>query len=229
MNARRRRADFDFYLPMVMAAHAVLDVGCGTGAMLKEARAAGHTGRLCGLDPAAGMMAEARLAPDIEWVEDALASVAWDAAFDLVVMTGHTFQVFVEDGDLRTALAAIRKALTPDGRFAFETRNPSAREWERWTPDQAREITDAAGREVRVTRRVTKPFDGRTLSFAHTFTSPDWPNPETSHSTLGFLDAPALAGFLTAASLTIEAQFGDWYRSALTNTSPEIITIARRM
>ena len=229
MNARRRRADFDFYLPMVMTAKAVLDVGCGTGAMLKEARAAGHTGRLCGLDPAQGMIAEARRTPDIEWIEGDLASLASDRAFDLVVMTGHTFQVFVEDDALRTALAAIRKALTPNGRFAFETRNPSAREWERWTPDQGREITDAAGRKVRVTRSLTRPFDGRTLSFAHTFTSPDWPSPETSHSTLRFLDAPSLAEFLTAAGLAIESQFGDWDRSPLSDTSPEIITIARGM
>jgi SAM-dependent methyltransferase len=228
LNARRRRADFDFYLPMVMAANAVLDVGCGTGAMLKEARTAGHTGRLCGLDPAAGMLAEARLASDIEWIEGDLASVAWDGAFELVVMTGHTIQVFIEDDELRTALAAIRNALTPDGRFAFETRNPSAREWERWAPDQGREVTDAAGRKVRVSRHVAKPFDGRTLSFTHTFTSPDWSGPETSHSTLRFLDAPSLTEFLAAAGLAIEAQFGDWDRSLLIDTSPEIITIARR-
>lgn len=229
MNARRRRADFNFYLPMVMAAKAVLDVGCGTGAMLKEARAAGHTGRLCGLDPAAGMIAEARRTLGVEWIEGDLASVAWDGEFDLVVITGHTFQVLIDDDELRTALAAIRKALTPHGRFAFETRNPSAREWERWTPDQAREITDAAGGKVRITRRVTKPLDGRTLSFTHTFTSPDWPHPETSHSTLRFLDAPSLAEFLTAAGFAIESQFGDWDRSPLTDASPEIITIVRGM
>lgn len=229
MNERRRRADFDFYLPMVMAANTVLDVGCGTGAMLKEARAAGHTGRLCGLDPAAGMMTEARTAPDIEWIEGDLTSATWDGAFDLVVMTGHAFQVFVEDDDVRTALAAVRKSLAPGGHFAFETRNPAAREWECWTPDQAREFRDAAGRTVRIMRRVTKPFDGCTVSFEHTFTSPEWPDAKSSRSTLRFLDAPSLAGFLAEAGLTIDTQFGDWDRSPLTAASPEIITIARAM
>ncbi|MFD0203303.1 MULTISPECIES: hypothetical protein [Saccharothrix] len=46
--------DDRFYLALVMAADAVLDVGCGTGTLLKAARAGGHTGRLVGLDPATG-------------------------------------------------------------------------------------------------------------------------------------------------------------------------------
>lgn len=62
------REDFAFYRPLVMSARAVLDVGCGTGAMLREAREAGHKGRLCGLDPGAGMIEQARKVPDIEWV-----------------------------------------------------------------------------------------------------------------------------------------------------------------
>jgi hypothetical protein len=30
---RAQRKDFDFYLPLVMSAEAVLDAGCGTGAL----------------------------------------------------------------------------------------------------------------------------------------------------------------------------------------------------
>src|SRR5919107_5095332 len=76
-----RRDDFAFYLPLVMAARAVLDVGCGTGALLRLAREAGHPGRLCGLDPAPGMLNQARQRSDIEWVQGDLASVRWERAF----------------------------------------------------------------------------------------------------------------------------------------------------
>src|SRR6266480_1877415 len=47
-------------------------------------------------------------------------------------------------------LAAIRTALRQDGRFAFETRNPSARAWERWTPGNAVEATVTSGAVVRM-------------------------------------------------------------------------------
>jgi ubiquinone/menaquinone biosynthesis C-methylase UbiE len=62
------RPDFAFYLPLVMAAKSVLDVGCGTGALLHSARETGHTSRLCGLDPATGMLEQARKRSDIDWV-----------------------------------------------------------------------------------------------------------------------------------------------------------------
>jgi hypothetical protein len=48
-----------------------------------------------------------------------------------------------------------------------------------------------------------------------------------SRSTLRFLDAHSLSSFLADSGLVIDEQFGDWARNPLTDTSPEIITIAR--
>jgi SAM-dependent methyltransferase len=222
------RDDFDSYLPLIMSAAAVLDVGCGTGALLHRARRAGHPGRLCGLDPAAGMLAQAGKRSDIEWVLGDLGSVSWEQEFDLVVMTGHAFQVLVEDDELRASLTAIRAALTAAGRFVFETRNPLARAWERWTPDHPIEATAASGAPVRVEYQVETPVEGDIVSFTHTFTSPSLAGPHHSRSTLRFLDTTTLSGYLSDAGLTIDHQFGDWTGGPLTDASPEIITFARR-
>ena len=221
------RPDFDFYLPLVMSARSVLDVGCGTGELLRLAREAGHAGRLCGLDPAAAMLAQARKREDIEWVLGDLASVDWCREFDLVVMTGHAFQVFVGDDQLRESLTTIRLALTRDGRFVFETRNPLARGWESWTADNAVEVVHD-GRTVRMVSEVEKPVTGELVSFTTTFTSPGWDRPQISRSTLRFLDLDSLSSFLSGAGMVIEEQFGDWDRRILTDSSPEIITIAKR-
>lgn len=222
------RDDFAFYIEMMMSADAVLDVGCGTGALLHRARESGHRGRLCGLDPAAGMLAQARRRSDIEWVLGDLGSVGWERAFDLIVMTGHAFQVLLGDDDLRASLTAVRTALTDGGRFVFETRNPLARAWERWTPENAIERTDPAGNRVRMAHHVEIPVTGDLVRFTTTYSSPGWDRPQESRSTLRFLDAGALSEHLSAAGLVVEEQFGDWDRRLLDETSPEIITFARR-
>jgi len=222
------RDDFAFYLPLIMSARAVLDVGCGTGALLHWARESGHTGRLCGLDPAGGMLNQARERSDIEWVLGDLSSVAWDREFDLVVMTGHAFQEFVEDDEIRAALAAIRSALIAGGHFAFETRNPLVRAWEYWATDYTAEVTDATGAVVRCECQVETPVEGGVVHSTSTFASPGWDRPQVSPGTLRFLDRDVLSAFLSDAGLAIEEQFGDWTRCPLTDSSPEIITIARK-
>jgi SAM-dependent methyltransferase len=221
------RDDFPFYLPLAMSAATVLDVGCGTGAFLHRVRDQGHAGRLTGLDPGRGMLDRARRRTGIEWVFGDLTTTAWRGAFELIVMTGHAFQVFVTDEELRAALAAIRRALTPEGRFAFETRNPSARAWESWTPENAVETVTPAGERVRMASQVEPPDHATGLvSFTTTYTSPSWDAPELSHSTLRFLDADALASFLAEAGLVIHERYGDFGRGPLTDASPEIVVVA---
>ncbi|MFI6042825.1 class I SAM-dependent DNA methyltransferase [Nocardia sp. NPDC051321] len=221
------RGDFTFYLPLVMGARSVLDVGCGTGELLRRARRDGHSGLLCGVDPAVGMLEVAREQGDIEWVLGEVGAVR-GRQFELVVMTGHAFQVLVGDAELRSMLAVVASVLTDDGRFAFETRNPLVREWETWNRRYSEVVSDAAGEMVRCVCEVAEPVAGDLVSFTHTFTSAGWERPEVSHSTLRFLDSDALARFLSEAGLVVVEQFGDWDRSPLTAASPEIITVVRR-
>jgi SAM-dependent methyltransferase len=218
----------DFHLGLVMSSRSVLDVGCGTGRLLARARERGHDGLLCGLDPAAAMLVQARRrAPGLEWVLGDLRSHRLRGAFDLVVMTGDTFQLILGDEELRSCLAAVREALAEDGRFVFETRNPAARAWESWTPDQVREAADGDGGSVSLRHEVQTPVTGDRVAFTATFEGTGWDRPRVARGTLRFLGPHALSRFLTRAGLGVVEQYGDWERGPLTPTSPVIITVAR--
>ncbi|MEU6535414.1 class I SAM-dependent methyltransferase [Streptomyces sp. NPDC047000] len=218
----------DFYLGLVMRAAAVLDVGCGTGRLLRRARAEGHRGRLLGLDPAAAMLVQARghRPHDVEWVLGDLRTRLWSGEFDLALMTGHAFQVLLRDEELRVALRAVRSALAPGGRFVFETRNPAVRPWERWTPDRVREVPDGHGGVVRVRHEVRGPVGGERVTFTETYEVVGGGSPRVSVTTLRFLAPGVLAGFLAEAGLRVEGQYGDWDLGPVWAGSPEIITVA---
>lgn len=217
----------DFYLDLVMSAGSVLDVGCGTGQLLARARHTGHGGRLMGLDPAAAMLIQARRRePGVEWVLGDLRTRLWEGGFDLVVMTGYTFQTLVRDEELRLALRAVGAALSPGGRFVFETRHPAARAWTGWTPERVRSVTDADGRAVRVRHEVEGPLVGNRLTVKETFEGGTWDRPRVSRSTLRFLGPDALTRFLQEAGLRVVEQYGDWEQGKLTQDSPDIITVA---
>jgi hypothetical protein len=174
------------------------------------------------------MLEQARRRQDIGWILGDIMSVEQKRAFDLIVMTGHAFQVLVTDAELRATLTAIRELLTDDGRFVFETRNPIVRAWESWTSAKRGEVSDRDGAIVRMGTEVHLPIVGETVSFTHTFTSPSWDRPQSSLSTLRFLGVETLSEFLADSGFAIEKQFGDWDGQPFTAHSPEIITIARR-
>jgi len=221
-------ADSDFYLPLMLAAEAVLDVGCGTGTLLHRARQEGHTGRLCGIDPDPAMLARARRRDDIEWEETTAAGMTWESAFDLAVMTGNAFQMLVSDDELRASLAAIRRALVPGGHFVFETRNPLARAWEEWTPAHGFDVVDPAGRTVHIAYEV-EAVVGDVVTLTETTSGEDGVSLRQERASLRFLEVDALHDFLADAGFVVEAQYGGWDRAPLTPTSQEIITVARAL
>ena len=95
----------------------VLDVGCGTGVLAREAAArAGPAGRVIGLDLNEGMLAVARrLRPEIDWRQgDALDLPFADHAFDVVV-SQFALMFFP---DRPRALREMWRVLAPGGRLA---------------------------------------------------------------------------------------------------------------
>jgi SAM-dependent methyltransferase len=216
----------DFYLALVMSAISVLDVGCGTGALLKRAREDGHRGRLCGVDPDEARLGVARRRTDIEWVTGTAASMPWDSEFDLAVMAGHAFQELVDDDELRASITAIRRALVQGGRFAFETRNPLARAWESWSA-LTMDVVDSSGRSVSISYDV-ESVAGDVVTLSETTSDLEGTRLRADRASLRFLDIDTLAQYLADIGFEVEGQYGGWLREPFSAASPEIITVARR-
>jgi SAM-dependent methyltransferase len=221
-------ADTGFYLGLATgASRRVLDLGCGTGQIAAALAGRGHD--VTGVDPAAAMLAVGRRRPGgerVAWVEGDARDVALGRPFDLIVMTGHAFQVFLTDADIGAVLATARAHLAPGGRFAFETRNPAARAWEGWTPDRTRRrVVPDHGSAVETHIAVTAVADGIVRFETHHRFAADG-TVLVSHSALRFLDQPALATHLAHAGFSDTRWIGDWDGSPFRPDSREIIALA---
>lgn len=217
---------YEFYLGLVLESPSVLDVGCGTGTLLHRARAAGHTGRLAGVDPDRASLDLARLRGDIEWIDGTAASMTWNREFDLAIMMSHAFQCLITDDEVRDSLAAARSALVDGGRFVSETRNPAARAWEGWNSGNATDIVDPAGRALRVSHHV-ESVEGDVVTMTETTSDQSGPVLRVDRASLRFIDRDILAGFLADAGFVIDAQYGGWSGEPVGPGSLEIITVAR--
>lgn len=102
--------DAEFYLCLAgPRSCSVLDLGCGTGTLCCALAERGH--RVTGVDPAAAMLALARNKPHaerVEWIESSAQTYRSQRRFDLIVMTGHAFQVLLTDADALEVLKTMR-------------------------------------------------------------------------------------------------------------------------
>jgi ubiquinone/menaquinone biosynthesis C-methylase UbiE len=208
------------------APKSILDMGCGTGRLAVALAERGH--KVTGADPSAGMMRVARSRPGNErvtWIDSDAKSLALNARFDLIVMTGNVFQVFLTDEEVRATLRTLRRHLAPAGRLAFETRNPLVEEWRGWTPALTREMIDVPGvGAVEVHYDIAEAKGAFVTYKTHYRFGPD--DVAVGRDTLRFMSKEQLAAFLTEAGFTEVTWFGDWDRAPLTQRSPEFVVIA---
>jgi len=224
-----------FYLSLPGAPPArILDVGCGTGLLACEFATRGYD--VTGADPAAAMLATARGRPgggQVRWIQASAAGLDTgmgpDAGpgFDLIIMTGHVFQLLLADRDVRAALRVLARHLAPGGRLAFETRNPAVREWQDWNPRDTRQRVQAAGVTADVHYDISA-VAGELVSYETWFQFAGARAPVVVPDTLRFTGQAQVAAFLADAGLAQVTWYGDWDGSPCGPASPEIIAVSSR-
>jgi SAM-dependent methyltransferase len=225
-----------FYLDLAakLSASSISDIGCGTGLLTCELAKRGH--RLIGIEPSKAMLEVARrraCGKRVEWIEgDALRLGALRA--DLVIMTGHVAQFFLDDEDWHSALIAIREALCPGGHIAFESRNPLVQPW---ADEKIEDHIDWLSRTSR--RRVDDPVAGRVEWWTQLLEVEDDRVRQEIHylfahsgeelvstNELRFRTRAELSRTLSDAGFSVESVFGDWDGRPADAASRELIFVA---
>jgi SAM-dependent methyltransferase len=218
--------DRQFYLSLAgPSSQRILDLGCGTGLLCDAYAAKGH--EVTGVDPSLAMLDVARRKPhgnEIEWIQSFAQTYQSDKLFDLIIMTGHAFQVLLEDVDILATFSIMRKHMKPGCITAFESRNPLI-DWVReWDYDMVLELPTGVVHESR--RFVRMENDRMTFELRYQF--PD----ETlvSTSELRFLSRKGIEERLAASGLCIDKVLGDWDATSFDErSSHEMIFIVRAM
>ena len=220
--------DLDYCVRLAEEARSVLDLGCGTGrlaASLAESRT------VVGVDPASAMLDIARTRPGggrVDWVEADARRVRLGRRFDLVLLTGHAFQVFLTKADQQAVLSTIAGHLAPGGRFIFDTRNPAVQAWRNWTPKQSRRRFEHPGLgpveawneavHDASTGIVTYQTHYEIVASNHRF---------SAASKIRFTTRGKIAAMLDHAGLEVDEWLGDWKGGAYEPNSREIIPRGR--
>ncbi|SFO48841.1 Ubiquinone/menaquinone biosynthesis C-methylase UbiE [Mesorhizobium sp. NFR06] len=220
--------DFNYCLEFAVNTRSVLDLGCGTGQL---AAALSDGRRVTGVDPALPMLEVGRGRPGgdkVEWVEGDARTVRLGRRFDLVLLTGHAFQVFLTKEDQGAVLRTIAAHLASGGRFIFDSRNPTVKEWLEWTPQRSERIlTHPNLGVVKSWNDVERDAATGVVTYSTFYEVSGRRQVLGAESKIAFPTKDDIARMLDEAGLLVEHWLGNWRGEPYVDSSPEIIPIGR--
>ena len=241
VGAYNARTDIGFYVDEATHAEGkVLEIASGTGRVMLPIARAGN--EITGVELSRKMIDRCRervageadeVRARITLVEGDMRDFAVDDRFALAIIPFRPMQHLMTIDDQLSCLDAIRRHLVPGGRLIFDVFNPdlarigspSAAEWND-TPETP--LPDGSsfrrtGRMVEV-HRVDQVND---VELIYHLTFPDGTTERRVHAFgMRWYLRPELEHLVARAGFTLDAIYGNFDRSALTDASPEMVVVA---
>lgn len=222
----------DFYLELAKSVGGlVLDVGCGTGTLVRAIAGSGLDAT--GLDLTPQMLERARVLSDeagldVEWVHDDARTFQLNRKFQLIIMTGHAFQHLLTDDDMRAFFGRASAHLLDDGCLAFETRNFAAKTFGgSEEPTLWKSIQDGQGRWVDLLiGSIYDPETGVELLIGERVLR-ETGERQRETSSLRYLSVEHLNRLLGEHGFDVIHQYGNWEKGPLGEDQPEVVSICR--
>ncbi len=222
------RDDHHYYrtLADTVEANKILDFGCGTGLLTRALAIPGRV--VIGVDPSATMLGYARRQPGAEavtWIDGDATAVERSGDVDLVVSSGNTM-MHVSRKAYPSVLSILAKALRPGGVIGFESRNPAARAWARWTRSETYTEREIPSGHLREWIEVTEVNRGRVVFDAHNLFQDGREAIYTS--VLHFRTAEEINSDLERAGFCDIQVRGGWRGEPVADQSPALVFQARQ-
>ncbi len=223
--------DSDFLYQQVekLSPKTIIDLGCGTGLLTCELAKRGY--EMIGIEPSEGMLAIARAKPcdeQVKWIQGSFEKME-GLEVDMVLMTSHVAQFFLDDSEWRAVLLAAHKALKTGGHLVFDIRRLSSPPFIGWpTEDNRRKFPNTDAGPVEWWFKLLSVENKRVRYELHYFFDRSGEK-VVSVNELAFRSQDEITKELSDAGFRIVAVYGDWDSSLVSQESPEIIFIAERI
>ena len=211
----------------------VLEIACGSGLVTIPIAALGLD--VTGVDLAQPMLEHARKKADaqnlnVRWVEADARSFDLGGKYPFILLTGNAFQAFLRREDQEAMLASVKRHLTPNGIFAFETRNPSGHDLTNQPEEEFdQSYTSVEGHRVSVS--FTQAYDP-IVQVMYWTSYRRWndggrDHTKETHIACRFTHPQELEALLHYNSFEVIEQYGNWDKEALSVSSSSIISICK--
>ena len=211
----------------------LLDLACGTGRMALRLAAQGY--QVTGVDIVPEMIGLARQkatarSASIEWVVADARSFRLYKQFPAIFMLMNAFQFLLTREDHEALFARVREHLQPEGRFLFETRNPSPRNLQQVRHPESQKFTTPDGGQLVITEQ--QHYDPMT-QIQHYNNHYQWVYPDgqrrekTNRVALRYVFPQEMEALLFYNGFEVVSCYGSWQQDPLTATSPAMIYVCQ--
>ncbi len=210
-----------------LSASSIIDLGCGTGLLTCELAKRGH--KTIGVEPSVAMLAVARTKPyaeKVKWIEGGFEQMN-DLHADMIFMTSHVAQFFIDDKKWQSMLEVAHKTLNSGGHLVFDIKNPLTKPWEKWTREKSSRKKDTTNGQVEMWYELREIKENRVLYEIHYFFTNSGEE-LISVNELIYRSQEEIIQSLSNVGFVVENIYGDWDSRPIDSTSPEMIFIAIR-